>query len=692
MAGSGVDVMVVDNKGRNILQLAILGQMQLLVRLFSDPKTLGLNHYGLLAHVDDDGRNILHYIALQGVHPEMLQELLDTIGHTSAQIVEDLLLKGDSKGRIPLEYAFVFKRDRITAQLFTPTLHQMSKRFSHRFADSFMCQVGQTACLEHMKSVLTIKGLTLFSWPLDPQEVSFFERLLREFASEGFEQCVEWLMDGPWKLLERLPQAITNPAEFLNKLLVQSLQFNHPSYLTYVKKEDIPLVREKLKLEMYTVLKDWDGKTPPGAFLQDLVLRWRPTRLAGKCRPRLSDPYFKHLSDEYQHDLFETYINEYSLMSTGTAPNKQPVFELLIRKADLVGGAKVPLQMFILQEQPRLLAWYVAHYKIDLQAPLSSDADLLAFAQDQPWTHNADGVFQSGLTIDQFFWFLIYTGEGVNSFTGGYHQYNKVKWDTNFAFNGFNLMQHAAAAGSYIIIKLARVRAHVKWVVLLDNDVNAFHVAMQRNQQHVVEYLFPFFQNDLSPARGEDFTTAYYARGTTVPSLLTYAEDMIVFQRWLDVRELITTESISAKSLKPMMVIDDFFHFDFETHKEEAGSAEVTLMEDSVCHGRIDVCSWICELYAASDENTTTRDRALIAHLHRMCDLALEAKVSNWAKIGAYLRYFASKVRSSSPRKAAVLLQSCVRRHFTQRRYQHYRGKCYSAWQQFKRAWGVVLD
>eukprot|EP01034_Spumella_vulgaris_P040325 gene40325-49868_t len=564
--------------------------MQVVSRLFSDPTTRGVDKIRMLTNVDDDGRNVFHYAVLASCTLEFFQHLIKTIGHTSAKIVEDICLKGDNKGRTPLEYALAFKRDYITCQLFTPTVDQMCKRFK-RMSRGFMRQTGQPRYLEIMKENLTIKGLTLLSWPMDVEDAEFFHNLLGDCVMEGFEQCVEWLLDGPWKLLERLPQSTADPIEYLNSLLVNSFQFCHPSYVTYVKKEDIPLVREKLKLEMYSLLKDWDGKSQPSGFVQDIILNGRPDRLAGKCRPRLLDPYFKNLSDEYQHDLFETYTNEYA-MQFAESQTKHAVFQLLMRKADLAGRANVPLHLFILNEHPSLLVWYVKHYKIDLQASLSSDADLLAFAQEQPWTRNADGVFQSDLTMDQFLSVLIFAGDFMLCFCA-YHG-GQTRWLMDFTYNGLNLMQLAVVSGSYIVLKMVRTLSHIKWSILLDNDINAFHIAVQRNHAHVVEYLFPYFTNDQSPARGEDFTTAYYARGTTIPFLLHYYESMLAFQKWADLREMVAEKSLSAKSFKPLLVLNEFLLFEFEKYDPSAGSAEVTLMEESVRRGRIDVCRWIC--------------------------------------------------------------------------------------------------
>eukprot|EP01034_Spumella_vulgaris_P035027 gene35027-43191_t len=343
----------------------------------------------------------------------------------------------------------------------------------------------QSRYLELMKEHLTIKGLTLTNADMYIEIETFFHNQLRMCASHCLDTCVEWLLDGPWKLLERLPQAIANPVEYLNGLIAHSLDYCSPSYVMFAKifqKEDVPLVREKLKLELYTLMSRWDAMSLPAQFAQNLLSKWQSDPSSAKSRPRLSDPFFGAMSDTMQRDLFDVYIREFA--RSVSSRSKEHVFKYLVGKAEsTIGRADIPLHLFVLHDQPQLLLWYVERYKIDLQAPLSSDADLLRFAQDQPWTYNADGLFQSALTVDQFIQRLVTSGDQPSSiffYNGG----GKLGWNMDFTYNGLSLTQFAVASGSYFMY----------------------------------------------PSTKGDFSTPYCARNTTIPMLATYYKDMVEYQ------------------------------------------------------------------------------------------------------------------------------------------------------------------
>eukprot|EP01034_Spumella_vulgaris_P033734 gene33734-41618_t len=657
-----------------------------------DKQVGGFDHLRLLTNVDDEGRNVLHYAVLQFKDPNLLKLLLGTFTSLDSQIFEGMILNGDSKGRNALEYALMFKREEVVRVLFPPTVKQMIARFNHASQD-LLIKIGQPRYLEIMKQHLTIKRLDMLAWLMNLQTSEFFCSLLRACLTEGFEQCVEWLLDGPWKLLERLPQAIANEAKFVKELLVHTLQWTHPRYILYIKKSEIPLVRKKLRLGMYSLLEKWDGRSSsPAEIVTGLISDPGFDVSSVKLLRQQNDPIFAKLSDKALHNLFIVFLNEFTMKFNVLGVGKRSIYEALVLKADVLQDTKIPLQLFIQHEQPLLLNWYVKRYQIDLQAPLSSDAELLRFAQEQSWTHNADGEFQSDLSIDQFLRCLIFAGDFVVSFAS----FNfATKGNLDITYNGMNMVDLATVSGSYIVLKTTKnlslwkqPEGAPRWKLCVSVSIDAFHTALKRNHRHVVEYLLPSFANDnVSTSRG-DFTTAYYARNTTIPSLKNYTAEKLEEQRWRDLGDLILNETISAKSLQQFLVSYDFL--------SAPADVVVFLLKSSVQRGRIDVCAYFCDICVASN-SSVSQGRDLISQLRDVSvyiiyHFSATSKRAIGSKIRRYIHYFIAKFKASTPQKAVIVLQSCVRRHLVQRRYRYYLGENYPVWLRFRHDWCVVVD
>eukprot|EP01034_Spumella_vulgaris_P041534 gene41534-51447_t len=219
----GVDAQSRDEKGRNILHIAIMSNQMFMVHLIDGIKTLqggkDINVPALVSSEDHGGMNVLHYLVMTNDEPlyTMLMsnpesdiaknvysagkfvEIIDRDTPLERKIERRMTEWTDSKGRTARDYAVLFKRVKFVEHMDKLAVHFKVHELTTHIDECIID--GQKPELFHFytqefSELVASRNLTVDITNLSPHNVQALHRHAFEFTRMGlFETGVLWLVN-----------------------------------------------------------------------------------------------------------------------------------------------------------------------------------------------------------------------------------------------------------------------------------------------------------------------------------------------------------------------------------------------------------------------------------------------------------------------------------------------------------------
>jgi hypothetical protein len=399
-------ITTVDEKGRNIMHLALLGKQQQYMRyLYDNRQNPEIDYEMLLTAVDCDGRNVLHQAVLMGDEEVLEICLIVPLTMSSSRT---MIFNVDNKGRTAQDYAIMFKRP--------PKMLSILNSFT--FSTSYCMYEDDFDALEvrnddNIHELLvryfSVQG-SLDNVKLNQSLTKILDNLMINSIMQNHIKCVKFFVETTgWNIPRRIFSG--DSSLYIMSGLNMCLKNIWPERFYSPTKRETPLHFDDLMAlhdQLYILCDEWDCKTQ--SFEQFLVSKQPVAATKFSLTPFhynvpdvTSHKMLKLMLPEKANAFYQEWLQE--LVDVIQVPKRLAVFEYLCDKSD---------QRLILQTAPILecithsgllatLQWYVDRYWINLQSPLESDLVQWKSAQTISWMiDSTTGEIQRGLSLCEF--------------------------------------------------------------------------------------------------------------------------------------------------------------------------------------------------------------------------------------------------------------------------------------------------
>eukprot|EP01034_Spumella_vulgaris_P034193 gene34193-42161_t len=475
-------------------------------------KTITPDRYRLIANVDQEGRNSLHYAVLFQ-EPHFEEVYLMIVGFLyNHDLFSELFLQRDKQGRTPLDYAIMFKKFNISKVYSVRTMSLLMPRFTvehqamikkHRPDECASIEVPELLSLDIAKKYLGIKGLSVESIDGTANHRELMLQFISVCLANGLLAPMKWLLIDSGYPMQRLLGY--SEVSLQCHAMVREM-FEGSSYERLLDQElegvatglSADQLRARLKCAFYDYCRGW-GTENKGVTLFEYSRNQAP-------QTHLRDEVLLQIPDQQGLKLFSEYIQRFFRGVNGGGVRvaaRLKLAEYLMTKTE--EGAETRWLHYLVQSsQFFLFVTWIDRRQLDLDVWLIKDREMLAFSNDMPWMHSKGRYIGGGVTIGQFLCAMAVVADNHLAFNWLLPQIDEGK------FLEMNLAQLAASSGSYLVLKLLALRTFPR-KGYFEDSINSFRLAVQGGHHHVAEHLLMLFGNKFCFKGDAQLIKSYYA-------------------------------------------------------------------------------------------------------------------------------------------------------------------------------------
>eukprot|EP01034_Spumella_vulgaris_P035792 gene35792-44138_t len=681
VASYTVNVCALDEKGRNILHLALLAkQLNFIYKLYDFHASDYMFRFNdLLLGADNDGRSVLHHAVLLGDHA-MLGTLASTAYYLSigdgkqAQLVFPFSAR-DSKGRTALDYAIAFKQVNLV-QLKTNTLNELVVLYGKE-AKLLKAKTDE-ANLLLLEKYFRIKGVSQKGVVLDT--LSLCLTLAYSMIFCGHTKSAHFFADeAGWDFNHSVvapgkDHFLTNAAWFC------TLTPYHPDvYGTTQSQEVINQIHAELAVEIHRLYDSWDCNTMTAVqFMESKQIGEVVDAATGRRLFDIQEPLSEGMRTRKtaQGDsILQLWLHDI-LTSNSDPLFRTELLEYFLERADEQGIAHPHLGQMALAVQPDLLQWYVERYWINLQAPLDTDLTEVKYSTYSSWMLDNNKQRQAGLKICEYLCAATVSCEHSVNFAWLFAQCPNPR----FTIHGSNMLQLATITGRYAITRFCIMTGLFRLEEMFAGGINALHLAIISGDRAVPLYLLPLVGN-VSHSDPSDFTPCHFALTSHWPEVREWAHKELHQQLRSEFEELLVLPRMSSAAVR---VVFDLFLIcvlrDASLNAEHRVRSVVWAVDWSLKRGCLGGCLWLIDLLSQRENNVLGVDMlsSKLALSKRMLFVA-EGFADLHPLVLIHLQHFMGMLKLDC-RPPATTIQACYRRHRVQTRYKHCLGANRASW------------